>query len=251
MVPRGPGHVRDGVPALAAAGHMHEGSFASGQETTEQHPERPAEKGDFAAGEEHQKHTHQGSFAEGQQEADPSPELAENRGDFAAGQRDRVHTLPGTGGLYRPSGSGRWWPLNRQRRVAEGPSRHMTRSGRLAQIAQSRSNPLHIHSELIGRLKRFEMNAHEKHAAAEAPGAMSSRVPGPDEEGPGAMSSRVPGPDEEGPDAMSSRVPGPDEEGPDAMSSRVPGPDEEGPGAMSSRVPGPDEEGPDAMASRA
>jgi len=99
MVPRGPGHVAEGVPGRGAAAHTHEGSFASGQETTEQHPERPAEKGDFAAGEEQQKHTHQGSFAEGQQEADPSPELPENRGDFAAGQRARVHVLAGTGGL--------------------------------------------------------------------------------------------------------------------------------------------------------
>ena len=82
MVPWGPGHVRDGAPAMAAAGHRHEGSFASGQETTEQHPERPAEKG-----------------------------------DFAAGQRDEVHILPGTGGPYRPSGSGTCWPVNRQRRV--------------------------------------------------------------------------------------------------------------------------------------
>jgi hypothetical protein len=99
MVPRHPGHVSDGVPALAAARHMHEGSFASGQETIEQHPERPAEKGDFAAGEEQQKHTHQGRFAEGQQAADPHPEFAENRGNFAAGQRARVHVLPGTGEL--------------------------------------------------------------------------------------------------------------------------------------------------------
>jgi hypothetical protein len=100
MVPRHPGHVRDGVPALAAARHMHEGSFASGRETIEQHPERPAEKGDFAAGEEQQKHTHQGRFAEGQQEADPSPGLPENRGDFAAGQRERI----------RIRRSSRWMP---------------------------------------------------------------------------------------------------------------------------------------------
>jgi hypothetical protein len=99
IVPRHPGHVSDGVLALAAAGHMREGSFASGQETIEHHPERPAEKGDFAAGEEQQKHTHQGSFAQGQQAADPHPEFAENRGNFAAGQRARVHILPGTGGL--------------------------------------------------------------------------------------------------------------------------------------------------------
>jgi hypothetical protein len=98
MVPRGPDRVRGGVPAVAAR-HMHDGSFASGQETTEQHPERPAERGDFAAGEEHQKHTHQGSFAEGQQAADPHPEFPANRGDFAAGQRARVHILAGTGGL--------------------------------------------------------------------------------------------------------------------------------------------------------
>jgi hypothetical protein len=98
IVPRGPDQVRGGVPTVAAR-HMHEGSFASGQETTEQHPECPAERGDFAAGEEHQKHTHQGSFAEGQQAADPHPEFPANRGDFAAGQRARVHVLAGTGGL--------------------------------------------------------------------------------------------------------------------------------------------------------
>jgi hypothetical protein len=98
MDPPGPDHVTGGVPTVAAR-HMHEGSFASGQQTTEQHPERPAERGDFAAGEEHQKHTHQGSFAEGQQAADPHPECPENRGDFAAGQRDRVHILGGVGGL--------------------------------------------------------------------------------------------------------------------------------------------------------
>ena len=99
MVPRGPGHVAEGVPGQGAPAHAHEGSFASGQETTEQHPERPAEKGDFAAGEEQQKHTHQGSFAEGQQKADPHSELAANRGDFAAGHRERTRIRPTTRGL--------------------------------------------------------------------------------------------------------------------------------------------------------
>jgi hypothetical protein len=98
IVPRGPDHVGGGVPTVAVR-QMHEGSFASGQETTEQHPERPAERGDFATGEEHQKHTHQGSFAEGQQAAHPHLEFPENRGDFAAGQRARVHILGGAGGL--------------------------------------------------------------------------------------------------------------------------------------------------------
>jgi hypothetical protein len=62
----GQDHEPEGVPGADEDEHTHEGSFASGQETTEHHPERPDEQEDFAEGVEEQKHTHQGSFAEGQ-----------------------------------------------------------------------------------------------------------------------------------------------------------------------------------------
>lgn len=109
----------------------------------------------------------------------------------------------------RPSGSGTWWPANRQRRVPSARARATRRDPADWLRSHSADRPYSI-STTISR--RLQMN--------------------PDEERPT--------------DAMSSRVPGPDEEGPDAMSSRVPEPDEEGPGA-----PGPEEEGGDAMASRA
>jgi len=46
------------------------------------------------------------------------------------------------------------------------------------------------------------MDAHEEPSLTEGPDAMTSGVPGPDEEGPEAMESRFPG--AEGPDAMAS-----------------------------------------------
>jgi hypothetical protein len=72
----------------------HEGSFATGQETTEHHPEREEEEGDFATGEERAKPTHEGSFAEGQETGDHHPENPANRGDFAEGEEEE-HTHPG------------------------------------------------------------------------------------------------------------------------------------------------------------
>jgi hypothetical protein len=72
--------------------HGHQGSFATGQEVTEHHPEREEEEGDFATGEELAKDTHEGSFAEGQETTEHHPEL--RKGDFAEGQEEE-HTHPG------------------------------------------------------------------------------------------------------------------------------------------------------------
>jgi hypothetical protein len=84
------GQEPDGVPVVDDE-HTHTGSFATGQEETEHHPERQDEEGDFAEGEEAHKPTHQGSFAEGQEVDDPHPELPENKGDFAEGQETEHH----------------------------------------------------------------------------------------------------------------------------------------------------------------
>jgi hypothetical protein len=61
----------------------HEGSFGSGEEETEHHPER--DKGDFAEGGEEHGHRHEGSFAEGVEETEHHPER-EGRGTFAEGE---------------------------------------------------------------------------------------------------------------------------------------------------------------------
>jgi hypothetical protein len=64
---------------------VHEGSFGTGQEETEHHPEAGA-SGDFAEGQEHaEEHEHEGTFAAGQEETERHPEGREH-GDFAEGQ---------------------------------------------------------------------------------------------------------------------------------------------------------------------
>lgn len=65
---------------------MHAGSFATGQESSVHHPERPEERASFAVGTESRRHVHQGSFAAGQAVTDRHPELPEHKGNFAAGQ---------------------------------------------------------------------------------------------------------------------------------------------------------------------
>jgi hypothetical protein len=52
-------------------GHRHEGSFATGTEKTEHHPEHEDEKGHFA---DETGHVHEGTFAEGQAETEHHPE---------------------------------------------------------------------------------------------------------------------------------------------------------------------------------
>ena len=83
----------EGVPAADEHEHGHQGSFATGEETTEHHPEREEEEGDFATGEEAAKPVHEGSFAEGQEETDHHPERPDNKGDFAEGQEEE-HSHP-------------------------------------------------------------------------------------------------------------------------------------------------------------
>ncbi|HVC40693.1 MAG TPA: hypothetical protein VND54_01815 [Candidatus Saccharimonadales bacterium] len=90
----GEGQESEGVPGAGDHEHGHQGSFATGQEETEHHPERAAEEGDFATGEEHAKPAHEGSFAEGQEDVEHHPELPENKGDFAEGQEEE-HSHPG------------------------------------------------------------------------------------------------------------------------------------------------------------
>jgi hypothetical protein len=69
--------------------HKHEGSFATGVEKTERHPERESE-GDYAKGHgdaEHEhddEHEHEGSFATGVEKTEHHPER-ESKGDFAEG----------------------------------------------------------------------------------------------------------------------------------------------------------------------
>ena len=88
----------EGVPGEDQHEHEHEqghqGSFGTGQETSEHHPELEEEEGDYAAGEEKAKPAHEGSFAEGQEETEHHPELPENKGDFAEGQEEE-HSHPG------------------------------------------------------------------------------------------------------------------------------------------------------------
>ena len=62
----------------------HEGSFGTGQEEVEHHPEA-GPSGDFAEGQEHRKNVHEGDFAEGQEVREHHPER-EEEGDFAEGQ---------------------------------------------------------------------------------------------------------------------------------------------------------------------
>jgi hypothetical protein len=90
----GEGQETEGVPEADEHEHGHQGSFATGQETEEHHPEREEEEGDFATGEEKARDTHEGSFAEGQEARDHHPENPENRGDFAEGEEEE-HTHPG------------------------------------------------------------------------------------------------------------------------------------------------------------
>jgi hypothetical protein len=68
--------------------HTHEGSFATGQETAEHHPERLDMEGDFAEGEEALKPVHEGSFAEGQEETEQHAERPGAKRDFAEGQEE-------------------------------------------------------------------------------------------------------------------------------------------------------------------
>jgi hypothetical protein len=90
----GEGQDPAGVPAADDDEHGHQGSFATGQETEEHHPERLDEEGDFATGEEKARDTHEGTFAEGQESSDHHPENPANRGDFAEGEEEE-HTHPG------------------------------------------------------------------------------------------------------------------------------------------------------------
>ena len=90
----GEGQEPGSVPAADDHEHGHQGSFGTGQETTEHHPEREVEEGDFATGEEKARDTHEGSFAEGQESSDHHPENPANRGDFAEGEEEE-HTHPG------------------------------------------------------------------------------------------------------------------------------------------------------------
>jgi len=62
--------------------HVHEGSFAEGQEREEHHPERE-HRGEFA--DEGGEHQHEGSFATGQEREEHHPE-AGRHGDYAEGQ---------------------------------------------------------------------------------------------------------------------------------------------------------------------
>ena len=79
----------EGDAAATEDEHTHEGSFATGQEETEHHPERSAERDDFAEGQEGHKHTHEGSFAEGQED---HTHTHTHEGSFADGQEERTHT---------------------------------------------------------------------------------------------------------------------------------------------------------------
>jgi hypothetical protein len=87
------GQEPEGVPAadevvVEEDEHTHEGSFATGQETAEHHPESLDMEGDFAEGEEAHKPIHEGSFAEGQEDIEHHPELPGSEGDFASGQEE-------------------------------------------------------------------------------------------------------------------------------------------------------------------
>ena len=67
--------------------HVHEGSFASGVEKSEHHPETE-EKGRFGAGTDAE-HAHEGSFASGVETSEHHPE-EEHGGGFGerGGERD-------------------------------------------------------------------------------------------------------------------------------------------------------------------
>ncbi|MFI5285925.1 MAG: hypothetical protein ACHQ4F_06350 [Candidatus Dormibacteria bacterium] len=77
-----------GIPGSGENEHGHQGSFATGEESVEHHPEREEEEGDFATGDERAKPTHEGSFAEGQEAVEHHPEDPESKGDFAEGQEE-------------------------------------------------------------------------------------------------------------------------------------------------------------------
>ena len=68
--------------------HDHKGSFATGSEGAEHHPEDETE-GDFAEGQEKEpaahEHRHEGSFATGEETIEQHPE-ERPKGDFAEGQ---------------------------------------------------------------------------------------------------------------------------------------------------------------------
>jgi hypothetical protein len=78
----------EGVPAAGEDEHTHEGTFATGQEETEHHPENPEESEDFAEGQEEHKHAHEGSFAEGEETPELHPERPGTKRDFAEGQEE-------------------------------------------------------------------------------------------------------------------------------------------------------------------
>ncbi len=72
---------------MADEEHQHEGTFATGEERTEHHPERE-DRGSFARGEaKDEEHRHEGTFAEGQEREEHHPE-GERHGDFAEGQEE-------------------------------------------------------------------------------------------------------------------------------------------------------------------
>jgi hypothetical protein len=68
----------------------HKGTFATGSEDVEHHPEDAAE-GDFAQGQEKEpqthEHRHEGSFATGEEVIEHHPE-ERSKGDFAKGQEE-------------------------------------------------------------------------------------------------------------------------------------------------------------------
>ena len=74
--------------------HEHEGSFSSGLESGERHPERER-KGRFGDVPDEGEHVHEGSFAAGQETSEHHPE-DEQRGRFGSGGK-----RPGDGGDAR------------------------------------------------------------------------------------------------------------------------------------------------------
>ena len=65
--------------------HEHEGSFASGLDAPERHPEHER-KGRFADAPDEREHVHEGSFAEGQETTEHHSEH-EERGRFGTGAK--------------------------------------------------------------------------------------------------------------------------------------------------------------------
>jgi hypothetical protein len=88
----GEGQDPEVVPEADEHEQGHQGSFATGQEAVEHHPELEEEEGDFATGEELAKPVHEGSFAEGEEDEEHHPETPGFKGDFAEGQEEeRAH----------------------------------------------------------------------------------------------------------------------------------------------------------------